>query len=87
MRVLASMFTYSSSLVINSGAGIPFLCGGSSGWTANFDWLLKEENYLKIVEGTFYGGFESKKREYGFNDNELMFRIHAAEKQGESVPF
>lgn len=68
-------------------AGIPFLCGGSSGWTANFDWLLKEENYLKIVEGTFYGGFESKKREYGFNDNELMFRIHAAEKQGESVPF
>ena len=33
-----------------------FLCGqGENGWTANFDWLIKPDNFLKVMEGQYNG--------------------------------
>jgi hypothetical protein len=32
----------------------PFLVGeNKDGWIANFDWLIKEANFLKVIEGTY----------------------------------
>jgi len=32
----------------------PFLVGeNKDGWTANFDWLIKEANFLKVIEGSY----------------------------------
>lgn len=32
-----------------------FLCGksGNRSWKANFDWLIKEDNFLKVLEGNY----------------------------------
>ncbi len=31
-----------------------FLCGKNSrGWRANFDWLLKSANFIKVIEGDY----------------------------------
>ena len=31
-----------------------FLCGSNSrGWRANFDWLLKSANFIKVIEGHY----------------------------------
>ena len=33
-----------------------FLCGQrENGWTANFDWLIKPDNFLKVMEGQYNG--------------------------------
>lgn len=32
----------------------PFLVGENrDGWSANFDWLIREENFLKVIEGSY----------------------------------
>ena len=31
----------------------PFLCGDSGGWQADFDWILKPDNLLRIIEGSY----------------------------------
>lgn len=32
----------------------PFLVGeNKDGWTADFDWLIKESNFLKVIEGSY----------------------------------
>ena len=67
-------------------ADISFLCGGSSGWKANFDWVLEEENYLKVMEGRFYGGTCTKGSSIVPDDNALA-EIYEAEYRRESVPF
>jgi uncharacterized protein YdaU (DUF1376 family) len=38
--------------------GTPFLCGaGSSGWKANFDWLIANDtNYVAVLEGKYDDG-------------------------------
>lgn len=39
----------------------PFLKGDNqSGWTANFDWLMKEANMAKVLEGNY----EQKKSDH-----------------------
>jgi hypothetical protein len=35
-------------------ASSPFLCGGNErNWTADFDWLLKPANFVKVTEGKY----------------------------------
>jgi hypothetical protein len=37
--------------------GIPFLLGENKrGWVADFDWLMKQEKFLKVIEGSFRRG-------------------------------
>jgi hypothetical protein len=31
-----------------------FLCGKTKEWKANLDWLLKEENFMKVIEGNYH---------------------------------
>lgn len=38
--------------VIKKIAASPFCCG-SNGWKADFDWLLKEDTHLKVMEGKY----------------------------------
>ena len=48
--------------VIRKAAHSPFLNGASdSGWVASFDWLLKPNNFTKVLEGT-YARFKPKHR-------------------------
>ncbi len=37
-----------------------FLTGRSGDWTANFDWIIKESNYIKIVEGNYVNKSQNK---------------------------
>lgn len=38
-------------------ASRPFLCGENDrGWRADLEWLLRPENFLKVVEGRYAGG-------------------------------
>lgn len=40
--------------VFRKANSCPFLCGsGDSGWKATFDWLIKEENFLRVQEGAY----------------------------------
>ena len=32
-----------------------FLCGEGGGWQADFDWILKPDNLLRIIEGSYAG--------------------------------
>lgn len=36
------------------GSDNPFLLGSDGKWQANFDWIIKESNFLKIVEGNYF---------------------------------
>ena len=43
-----------------------FLCGqGENGWTANFDWLIKPDNFLKVMEGQYNGKPRNTATDYG----------------------
>lgn len=41
-----------------------FLCGKNNNeWKANFDWLMNEENFTKVLEGQYSRGIEKKTKE------------------------
>lgn len=39
--------------VMQKTAASDFLSGRKTGWHADFDWIFKKENFLKILEGTY----------------------------------
>lgn len=39
-----------------------FLMGRSSEWQCNFDWALKKENTVKILEGNYHSGTDKNRR-------------------------
>ncbi len=40
--------------VFRKAQGCDFLCGmGKNGWKANFDWLIREDNFLRVQEGAY----------------------------------
>ena len=41
-----------------------FLKGSEGGWKASFDWLIKEANMLKVLEGNY----ADKGKRYGYNE-------------------
>ena len=46
-----------------------FLKGnGEKGWKANFDWIVKEGNFVKIKEGNYDGTITTKRKEDCIND-------------------
>lgn len=46
-----------------------FLCGANSnGWVASFDWLLKETNMTKVLEGNYQNRGESHARQKQYYD-------------------
>ena len=59
-----------------------FLKGNNSrNWSANFDWLIKEDNMAKVLEGKYDKNKQSNKfcdfpqRQYDFsNDKELIIK-------------
>lgn len=63
----------------------PFLGGGSNGWKADFDWILKEENFIKVFENRYYEKSQAKTNDdlpddlQGFNDNDLMWQLSRQE--------
>lgn len=41
--------------VFTNAEGSSFLKGSDGGWKASFDWLMKENNFLKVLEGNYAG--------------------------------
>lgn len=40
--------------VFKKAQGCDFLCGkGGRGWKASFDWLIREDNFLRVYEGAY----------------------------------
>ena len=39
--------------VFTNAEGSSFLKGSDGGWKASFDWLMKENNFLKVLEGNY----------------------------------
>ena len=40
--------------VFRKAQGCDFLCGkGERGWKASFDWLIREDNFLRVYEGAY----------------------------------
>ncbi len=40
--------------VFRKAQSCDFLCGmGKNGWKANFDWLIREDNFLRVQEGAY----------------------------------
>ncbi len=59
-KIIALMFSLGYSLedfkkVFENTQKSSFLCGksGNQGWKANFDWLITEDNFLKVLEGSY----------------------------------
>lgn len=48
-----------------------FLCGksGNQGWKANFDWLITEDNFLKVLEGSYQDLVKENKEAKSKADN------------------
>ncbi len=53
-KVLSTYGISTDKEVIDKTANSSFLNGsGSTGWTADFDWIFKEKNFIKILEGNY----------------------------------
>lgn len=54
-RIIIDKYTYEDfENLFNMAAETPFLRGeGKDGWKANFDWLIRENNMAKVLEGTY----------------------------------
>lgn len=49
-----------------------FLKGGNGrNWSANFDWLIKDANMAKVLDGNYDNKPEKAKKEYSFDINEI----------------
>lgn len=53
--------------VIDLAGNSEFLCGKKSDWKANFDWIMKPTNFIKILEGNY------NKTKQDTNKNESAF--------------
>lgn len=57
--------------VIDKTANSNFLNGGgSTGWTADFNWIFKEKNFVKILEGN-YDNRKSKRNKFAELDGKV----------------
>ncbi len=52
--------SYDVDIFFNTVEASDFLTGRSNDWTANFDWIIKESNYVKIVEGNYVNKQKNK---------------------------
>jgi hypothetical protein len=50
--------------VFENAEASSFLKGADGGWKASFDWLIKEANMLKVLEGNY----KDKPKRYGYKE-------------------
>ena len=50
--------------VFENAEASPFLKGSDGGWRASFDWMLKEDKFLRILEGNY----ADKGKKYGYKE-------------------
>lgn len=59
-----------------------FLSGKSKGWKASFDWLMKQENFVKVYEGNY----DNQKSSGGGVVGECTYDMDAYERMINTVP-
>jgi hypothetical protein len=58
-----------------------FLSGRNGKWTnCNFDWLIKSNNFLKVIEGTYKNGNKQKIQSHSYDFDELERQIVGGKK-------
>lgn len=83
--------------VLDKAQNSSFLTGKTGTWTADFDWIFKEKNFIKILEGNYDRNFTDKKKdvfsEFGEVKSVAVNRQKKAEyieklrKEGEQVEY
>lgn len=83
--IKARLKTYSLEdfeTVFKNAEASSFLKGEDGGWKASFDWLIKESNMLKVLEGNYAD--KGKRSPYGYKEKVpgwMGFQMGDAEKQ------
>ena len=68
LNILDNFTQEEVNTALNNFSQSDFLLGKISSFEANLDWILKEDNFIKILEGK-YNNRTKKTSNHGFNDN------------------